>query len=148
MSIVRQYHKDTNTTYVYESEYYYDQDKKQSRSKRRLIGKIDEDTGQIIPTGKRGRKKKSPAAEDRPSAGAAQADKSEADSLRTKVEEQERENLLLRSHMESMEEKYMKLLAEKDDAIKDLQARVKNFEGAIGRARSSLEKAMGSLEDV
>ena len=36
-----------------------DSEKKQSRSKRRLIGKIDKETGEIVPTGKRGRKKSS-----------------------------------------------------------------------------------------
>ena len=58
MGIVTQYHKDTDTTYVYESESYYDPSKKQSRSKRKLIGKLDKETGEIIPTGKRGPKKK------------------------------------------------------------------------------------------
>lgn len=61
MAIVRQYHKDTNTTYVYESESYWDAEKGQSRSRRRVIGKIDPETGEVIPTGKRGRKKKEPS---------------------------------------------------------------------------------------
>jgi len=54
MAIVKQYHKDTDTTYVYESVSYWDEEKKQSRSKRRVIGKLDPETGEIIPTGKRG----------------------------------------------------------------------------------------------
>ena len=46
------------STYVYESESYWDKEKKQPRSRRRLIGKIDEETGEIVPTsGKRGRKR-------------------------------------------------------------------------------------------
>lgn len=56
MAIIKQYHKDTDTTYVYESVSYWDEEKKQSRSKRRVIGKLDPETGEIIPTGKRGRK--------------------------------------------------------------------------------------------
>ena len=60
MAIVKQHHADTDTTYVYSSEYYWDPEKKQSRSKRRVIGKIDPETGEIVPTGKRrGRPKKS-----------------------------------------------------------------------------------------
>ena len=51
MAIVKQYHKDTNTTYVYESESYWDAEKGQSRSRRRVIGKLDPETGEIIPTG-------------------------------------------------------------------------------------------------
>lgn len=58
MAIIKQYHKDTDTTYVYESISYWDEEKKQSRSKRRVIGKLDPETGEIIPTGKRGRKSK------------------------------------------------------------------------------------------
>lgn len=60
MAIVKQYHKDTDTTYVYESTSYWDAEKGQSRSKRKVIGKLDPVTGEIIPTGGRGRKKKLP----------------------------------------------------------------------------------------
>ena len=71
MAIITQHNKDTGTTYVYESISYWDAEKQQSRSKRRLLGKVDPQTGEIIPTGKRGRKKKeavpaeqAPAAQD------------------------------------------------------------------------------------
>ena len=59
MAIIKQYHKDTDTTYVYESTSYWDEEKKQSRSKRRVIGKLDPETGEVVPTGRRGRKAKS-----------------------------------------------------------------------------------------
>ena len=62
MAIIKQYHKDTDTTYVYESVSYWDEEKKQSRSKRRVIGKLDPETGEIIPTGRRGRKPKEASA--------------------------------------------------------------------------------------
>lgn len=66
MAIIKQYHKDTDTTYVYESISYWDAEKQQSRSKRKCIGKIDPATGEMVPTGRRGRKPKadSPAAND------------------------------------------------------------------------------------
>lgn len=48
------------TVYVYENESYWDKEKKQPRSHRKLIGKIDPETGEMVPTGKRGPKKKSP----------------------------------------------------------------------------------------
>ena len=64
MAIIRQYHKDTDTTYVYESESYWDPELKQARSKRRCIGKVDPDTGEVIPTGKRGRKNEKKHSED------------------------------------------------------------------------------------
>ncbi len=58
-SIIKQFNKQTGITYVYESESYWDKEKKQPRSKRRLIGKIDAETGEIIPTG--GGRKAEPA---------------------------------------------------------------------------------------
>ena len=47
-SIIKKLNKQTGITYVYESESYWDKDKKQPRSKRKLIGKIDEATGEIV----------------------------------------------------------------------------------------------------
>ena len=57
MTHIKQYDKRTGITYVYESESYWDKDKQQARSKRRLIGKIDEQTGEIVPTDGRGKKR-------------------------------------------------------------------------------------------
>lgn len=64
MSIVKLKDKRSGTTYVYESESYWDKEKKQPRSRRKLIGKLDEATGEIVPTGKSGRKKGSPGKTD------------------------------------------------------------------------------------
>ena len=50
MAIIRQFDKRSGITYVYDSKSYYDKEKKCSRAKRTLIGKIDPDTGEIIPT--------------------------------------------------------------------------------------------------
>jgi len=62
-SIIKKLNKQTGVTYVYESESYWDKEKKQPRSRRKLIGKIDEETGEIVPTGGRGRSKKKKAAD-------------------------------------------------------------------------------------
>ncbi len=77
MAIIKQYHKDTDTTYVYESVSYWNADKQQSRSKRKLLGKLDPETGEVIPTGSRGRKcKETPAVSDnRTDAEACEKDK-------------------------------------------------------------------------
>ena len=53
MAIVKQYNKKTGITYVYESRSYRDKDTKQPRSERKLIGRIDDETGEIVPTRKR-----------------------------------------------------------------------------------------------
>lgn len=50
MAIIKQFDKRSGITYVYDSKSYYDKEKKCSRAKRTLIGKIDPDTGEMIPT--------------------------------------------------------------------------------------------------
>ena len=50
MAIIKQFDKRSGITYVYDSKSYYDKEKKCSRAKRTLIGKIDPETGEIIPT--------------------------------------------------------------------------------------------------
>ena len=50
MAIIKQFDKRSGITYVYDSKSYYEKEKKCSRAKRTLIGKIDPDTGEMIPT--------------------------------------------------------------------------------------------------
>ncbi|GAB1399132.1 hypothetical protein MASR1M66_05840 [Aminivibrio sp.] len=64
MAIVYQKNKKTEITYVYQNEPYWDKEKRQSRAKRTLIGKLDPETGEIIPT--RTYKKKDKKAADMP----------------------------------------------------------------------------------
>ena len=47
--IVYQTNKKTGITYAYESISYWDKEKKQPRSKRQYIGRVDNETGEIIP---------------------------------------------------------------------------------------------------
>lgn len=56
MSIVKQLDKRSGITYAYESISWWDKQKKQSRSTRKLIGRVDEKTGEILATDGRGRK--------------------------------------------------------------------------------------------
>ena len=56
MSIVKQKDTRSGITYIYESQSYWDKERKQSRSKRRLIGRLDEETGEVVATDGRGRK--------------------------------------------------------------------------------------------
>lgn len=55
-AIVHQTDKRSGITYAYESVSHWDKEKKQSRSKRTLIGRVDNKTGEIVPTDGRGRK--------------------------------------------------------------------------------------------
>ena len=59
--IVYQTNKKTGITYAYESISYWDKEKQQPRSKRQYIGRVDDETGEIIP--KRDKKPRSQAKE-------------------------------------------------------------------------------------
>ena len=61
MAIVYQKDKRSGITYAYESISWWDKEKKQSRAKRTLIGRLDESTGEIVPTS--GTRKKKAEAE-------------------------------------------------------------------------------------
>lgn len=58
MSISKSFNKQNGVTYVYEvTENCWDKEKKRPRTKRKLIGKIDPETNEIVPTSR----KKKPA---------------------------------------------------------------------------------------
>ena len=59
MAVVRQLDNRSGITYAYESISRWDKEKKQSRSKRTLIGRVDEVSGQIVPTDGRMKREKS-----------------------------------------------------------------------------------------
>ena len=57
--------KKSGTIYAYEDEPYWDSKKKQARSHRKLVGKVDPATGDIVPTRKR-KVKETPMEEEKP----------------------------------------------------------------------------------
>ena len=61
MAIIHQHDKRSGITYAYESHSYWDPEKKMTRAKRKLIGRVDPETGDIIPTDGRNRKPKKEA---------------------------------------------------------------------------------------
>jgi len=58
VAIVYQTDKRSGITYAYESISHWDIEKQQSRAKRKLIGRVDKITGEIVPTDGRNRKKR------------------------------------------------------------------------------------------
>lgn len=58
MAIIYQHDKRSNITYAYDSYSYWDKEKKRSRAKRTLIGRLDTETGEIVSTDGRCRKDK------------------------------------------------------------------------------------------
>lgn len=57
MAIIKQFDKRSGITYAYESHSFWDPDRKMTRAKRKLIGRVDPETGEILPTDGRNRKK-------------------------------------------------------------------------------------------
>ena len=57
MAMVKQLDKRSGITYIYESVSYWDREKKQPRSKRTLIGRLNPTTGEIVPTDGRGKRR-------------------------------------------------------------------------------------------
>lgn len=124
MAIIKQYHKDTNTTYVYDSTSYWDAEKGQSRSKRKLLGKLDPQTGEIIPTGQRGRKKKERPAED-PAEDPAQIDARVAAASAGYLEMIQQQELTIR---------------QQQTQITELNKRIAQMEETISKAAAILGK--------
>ena len=56
LAIIKQHDKRSGITYVYESHSYWDPEKKMTRARRKLIGRLNPETGEIVPTDGRNRK--------------------------------------------------------------------------------------------
>ncbi len=93
MAIIKQKDSRSGITYVYEASYVWDKEKKQSRSTRKLLGRLNEETGEIIPTDGRGRKR-SPSYQ--------KADMDKEMSLADRIKELEKENSRLISENEML----------------------------------------------
>lgn len=120
MAIIKQYHKDTNTTYVYESESYWDPELKQSRSRRTCIGKIDPETGEMIPTGRRGRKK---------TKNEASSDDSELQKVLSQLEEVKKDNVSLNGRIAALEKE-----------LEETSRELKRYKSAAQKAAEILSK--------
>ena len=115
MAIIQQYHKDTDTTYVYESESYWVPELGQSRSRRKSIGKIDTATGEVVPCGKRGPKKKVPEVP------AETVDSEEYERLRSKYEQSLAETTQLRLRLSETEKELSELRKQNQRMISTIQ---------------------------
>lgn len=109
MSIVKNTNKKTGITYVYESESYWDPEKKQPRNRRKLIGKLDAN-GNIVPTGKRGRTKSVPSELTREEKKELINSRDEADIYREKMITAEAEAAELRARITVLEKEKAEIL--------------------------------------
>ena len=120
MSRVYQYDNRVNVTYVYDVEEVYNEQTGKTQSKRKLIGKLDPETKQLVPTGKRGR----PTKTDCPSAD-------------TKKEEK-------RNKEELAKARFLETLQKKDEAITALKSENRQLKAAINK----LEKTILSISTL
>ena len=100
MAIIKQFDKRSGITYVYDSKSYYDKEKKCSRAKRTLIGKIDPDTGEMIPTD--GRNK---GAKSKPDTVSPEIDKDK------RIQELEDENRQLKLQISALQKEIVRIQA-------------------------------------
>lgn len=110
-SIVYQTDKKTGIKYAYESTSYWDKEKKQPRSKRRYIGKVDPETGEIIPC----RKETAPISSE---------DATEIVRLRTTLAEQEKKISILEAELE----KAKTVMEEQNSRLKEIARLTKTKE--------------------
>ncbi len=94
-TIVYQTNPATGVKYAYESVSYWDKDKKAPRSKRKYLGRVDPETGEIIK-GRRGK-----AAPDTEAAG-------EGKRLQEELEKKDAEIAALKKELEEMTARYDK----------------------------------------
>ena len=122
MPIVKMHNKKTGITYVYESESYWDKEKQQPRNRRRLIGKIDPETGEIVPTGKVGRRAK-----------VADPD------LHSQVESATAERSANHANMVATLEEKNAEITELRKRTKELESKCEHYEILIGRIRAMVD---------
>lgn len=101
MAIIRQTNKKTGITYVIDSESYWDKEKQQPRSRRKIIGKVDPVTGEVVPTN-RHQKRKAVAAEQPSAVSTAESANDGNLADRTRILELEEQLAALQKQKESL----------------------------------------------
>ncbi len=100
--IVYQIDKKSGVKYAYESISYWDKEKKQPRSKRKYLGRVDPETGEILPS----RRKKNPATDG--GQGQAALYGPVLAQLREELLEKESQIKLLQKELDALTSKYKK----------------------------------------
>ena len=102
MAIIRQTNKKTGITYVIDSESYWDKEKQQPRSRRKIIGKIDPVTGEVVPTNRHQKRKSSAAEPAQVSAATPVSIDDEAHADRARIHELEKQVSKLQKQKEAL----------------------------------------------
>ncbi|MBQ9010169.1 MAG: hypothetical protein IJ088_12700 [Clostridia bacterium] len=141
--VVHCFNQKTNTTYCYECENYKDPETGAWKSRRKLLGKLDEN-GKIVPTGKRGRKPK-PVSEPNPEVRETKA------ALRKEVEREIREEVTAeyQGRLLALQEENISLKGENDRLSATLNALLRQSEEMMGTIQNSLgERQKNTTSDI
>lgn len=110
--IVYQTDAKTGARYAYESVSYWDKEKQQPRSTRKYLGRVDEETGEIIR-----KKERSGHSEEQPEQAA-----SELSVLRGKIKERDATIASLKAEIKAKDKSYQKLVIAVRNAEKLISA--------------------------
>ena len=119
MSIVK-IRNQSGILYAYESTSVWDPSKQQARPIRKYLGRVDEETGEIIPTKGRGRKKKSSNTESHD-------DQAQKENLE-KIKELQISNQKLKNKVDELEEKIRSMKQEKKELLAAIKKLAKDYE--------------------
>lgn len=118
MAIVYVTNKKTGKKYAYESVSVWNPELKQPRAKRKYLGVVDEETGEIIPSSKKRGRKPNPD--------------------KNKAENENEEKASSRRTYKKMVEDMQKIIASRDDEIKQLKAANRKLTSKLNRIESIL----------
>lgn len=135
------YTNKNGTTYVYESLSYWDPELKQPRAHRTLIGKVDPETGEVVPTGKKGGVRKKKSVEEKEAQRQAKLAKEkieEAAGEDTKDYKQLYEDAM--HALELAEKSHEAELQSLKATVADLESRLKRATGELAQIETQLQK--------
>lgn len=116
-TIVYQTNSKTGVKYAYESVSYWDKDKKAPRSRRRYLGRVDPETGEIIEARKYNKKE-----ENRDS----NADNADTESVMKLTEELESRDALIASLQEELRQ-----MTARFEEVSGILARIHDMSGSV-----------------
>lgn len=112
-SIVYQINKKTGAKYAFESISYWDKDKQQPRSKRKYLGKVDPETGEIIPSRGRSSHSEDPNGATEPN----------LEKLHEEIRDRDQTIKNLRNELDELKGKYEELLG----TVRKIQSMLEMF---------------------
>lgn len=142
MGQVRYTNKKTGVTYVYDSISYWDPELKQPRAHRTLIGKVDPETGEVVPTGKKGGVRQKKSVEEKAAIRKAKLAKEKVEEAANAGDATDYKKLYedALKALELQEKSQEASLQSLQAANADLESRLKKAKAELKRIESQLQK--------